>query len=164
MINQHPRAPPGLEHGETPDTGGASSSGSGLAESLQYLQHLPQANCGKVATIEHEDTGGASGEKVGDRATFNQSLVDQGLAVPLPPQNTVETPEAAAHAEGTATEMAEVVLREDETTVETVETAASEVNNHPQAEEPATDKDETDLKNIVLVEQEETVLVGEKHK
>ena len=146
MIIQHPRAPPGLEHGGPPDTGGASSSGSGLR------------------TIEHEDTGGASGEKVGERATFNQRLDDQGLAVPLPPQNTVETPEAAAHAEGTATEMAEVVLREDETTVETVETAASKVNNHPQAEEPATNKDKTDLKNIVLDEHEEPVLAGEKHK
>ena len=55
--------------------------------------------------------------------------------------------------------MAEQVLREDATPAET---AASEVITHPQ--EPATTKDETKQKKTVLVEQKETVLVGEKHK
>ena len=140
VILQHPRAPPpGLQHcGGPPNSGGASSSG--------------------LVRVEHEDTGGGPGEKVGeDKATADQRLDDQGLSVPLPS-------EKKSHAEETAKEMAEVVLREDDQTVETVQEAASEVNSHPPTEEPAADKDNDDLKNIVLDENEEPILAGEKQK
>ena len=71
---------------------------------------------------------------------------------PEPPtDDTMERPEAAAQAEGTATQMAEAVLREE---VTTAETAASKDTNHP--DESATDKDKN--------EKEDPVLDGEKRK
>ena len=70
-------------------------------------------------------------------------------------------PQEKSHAEETAKEMAEVVLRDDPP-VETIQPTVSEVNSHPTAEEPATDKEKDDLKNMVLDENEQPILGGEK--
>ena len=124
--------------------------------------------------------------KIGeDKATANERLDDQGLAVPMPPQTK-------SHAEETAIEMAEVVLRDnppaeqpaadkekhelknlvlqegeqpilgDDQTIETVQPTVSEVNSQPPAEEPSANKEKEEFKNMVLDEDGKPILEGEK--
>ena len=137
------------------ETGGASGSG--------------------IARTEEDHTGGEPGPKIGEMATANMRLDDQGLGVPMPtPQEQVqsedtakETAEAVAESvledtpehvqefehvqEAIRVELAEIVMV-DNPTVDQVHETGPNVEVHPQAEEQTTSKDENDLVNMTTEE------------
>ena len=147
-------APPGLEHDE-PDTGGASGSG---------LVRTPE-----------DKTGGAPGPAVSQRATADERLDTQGLAVPM------QTPAERSQAEQTSIEMAEAVLTDIPTSIVPTEVPTGEqvhevteeatentptveegASHPPTAEEQVNIKDHEDLVNTVLDEHGEPVFGGKE--
>ena len=148
-----PTGPPGLEL-EQMETGGASGS--------------------VLARTEEDYTGGEPGPKIGDMATADMRLDDQGLGVRMPtpqeqvqPEDTAkETAEAVAESvledtpehvqefehvqEAIRVELAEIVMV-DNPTVDQVHETGPNVEVHPQAESK-TSKDENELVNMTIEE------------